>query len=162
MEAHTGAFDTEYFTSRSMKEYIGAANGRRGLAFNKSVAAAFESEGWRALIEVPMTQLRAPRTEASGDIDVLAIKDGTVYVSECKELLFARTIAYYLRARGMDWRLPRIIARICGSAVLGCRIRYLVLERVHETDRPVLPEFDVIDVRAEQRIVRETDRFTVE
>ncbi len=31
MESHAGAFDTEYFNSRPMKEYIGAANGRRGL-----------------------------------------------------------------------------------------------------------------------------------
>ena len=100
MEAYTGAFETEYVTSRSMKEYIGAENGRRGLAFNKSVAEAFANAGWQVEIELQMTRLQAPQKEASGDIDVLAVKDGTAYICECKELLFARTITEVIEQLG--------------------------------------------------------------
>jgi hypothetical protein len=92
MESHTGAFDTEYFNSRSMKECIGAANGRRGLQFNQSVAEVFRNDGWGVSVEVQMTRFQAPHSAASGDIDVIAMKDGVVYICECKELLFARTI----------------------------------------------------------------------
>ncbi len=100
MESHTGAFDTEYFNSRSMKEYIGAANGRRGLLFNQSVAEVFRNAGWRVSVEVKMTQFQAPHTAASGDIDVIAMKDGVVYICECKELLFARTITEVVEQLG--------------------------------------------------------------
>jgi Holliday junction resolvase len=100
MGSHTGAFETEYFTSRSMKEYIGAENARRGLAFNKSVANAFENLGWNVIVELQMTRLEAPHTEASGDIDVVAMKDGIVYICECKELLFARTITEVVEQLG--------------------------------------------------------------
>jgi hypothetical protein len=132
-EAHAGAFETEYFTSRSMKEYIGAENGRRGLAFNKSVAGTFATAGWRIEIELQMTRLQAPQKEASGDIDVLAVKDGTVYICECKELLFARTItevieqlgrfrgnpgdALWKHARRVEWvrSHPQRLSRIIGQ-----------------------------------------------
>lgn len=100
MEAHTGAFETEYFSSRSMKEYIGATNARRGLTFNKSVAEVFGNAHWRVLVEVQMTQFQAPQMEASGDIDVIAAKDGIVYICECKELLFARTITEVVEQLG--------------------------------------------------------------
>jgi Holliday junction resolvase len=100
MEAHSGAFDTEYFTSRVMKEYIGAANGRRGLDFNKAVAERFTKSGWRVWVEVQMTQLRCPRREASGDIDVIAVKDGIIYLCECKDLSFARTITEVVEQLG--------------------------------------------------------------
>jgi len=100
MEAYTGALETEYFTSRLMKKYIGGENARRGLAFNKSLAEACESAGWPALVEVPMTRLEAPPKEASGDIDVIAYKNGTVYICECKELLFARTITEVVEQLG--------------------------------------------------------------
>ena len=100
MEAHSGAFDTEYFTSRLMKEYIGAANGRRGLDFNKAVAERFTKSGWRVWVEVQMTQLRCPRKEGSGDIDVIAVKDGIIYLCECKDLSFARTITEVVEQLG--------------------------------------------------------------
>ena len=100
MEAYTGAFETESFISRQMKEYVGAANGRRGLAFNKSVADVFANAGWHVFVEVQMTQLKAPQAEASGDIDVVAMKDGIVYICECKELLFARTITEVVEQLG--------------------------------------------------------------
>ena len=39
-----------------------------------------------------MTQLRCPRRGGSGDIDVIAAKEGIIYLCECKDLSFARTI----------------------------------------------------------------------
>jgi hypothetical protein len=92
MEAYTGASDTEYFTSSAMKKYIGAANGKRGIEFNKSAAAKFDELGWNVWTEVEMNRLRCPREKASGDIDVIAEKNGIVYLCECKDLSFARTI----------------------------------------------------------------------
>jgi hypothetical protein len=83
-----------------MKEYIGAANGRRGLLFNQSVAEVFRNAGWHVAVEVQMTQFQAPFTAASGDIDVIATKEGVVYICECKELLFARTITEVVEQLG--------------------------------------------------------------
>jgi hypothetical protein len=92
MESFQGAFETEYFDTRRMKEYVGRENARRGLAFNKSVAEIFRGVGWDVRTEVPMSELGAPTTAAAGDIDVLAWKGDSICVCECKELLFARTI----------------------------------------------------------------------
>jgi hypothetical protein len=100
MEAHSGAFDTEYFSSRGMKEYIGTANAKRGLDFNKAVAGTFTKSGWRIWVEVQMTQLQCPGSEASGDIDVIAAKGGNIYLCECKELSFARTITEVVEQLG--------------------------------------------------------------
>jgi len=92
MECFTGAFETEYFVTQAMKQYIGKENARRGLAFNKSVAQLFEAAGWNVRLELPMTELKAPPNEATGDIDVLAWREDSVCICECKELLFAGTI----------------------------------------------------------------------
>ena len=100
MEAHSGTFDTQYFSSPMMREYIGAVNGRRGLDFNKAVAQTFTNSDWRVWIEVQMTQLRCPTREASGDIDVVAAKDGIIYLCECKDLTFARTITEVVEQLG--------------------------------------------------------------
>lgn len=139
MEAHSGAFDTEYFTARVMKEYIGAANGRRGLDFNKAVAETFTKSGWRVWVEVQMTRLRCPASEASGDIDVIAAKDGIIYLCECKELSFARTItevveqlgrfrgrhgdALWKHMRRVEWvrRNATELGRIVGQVPVGIR-----------------------------------------
>jgi hypothetical protein len=112
---------------------VPAENGRRGLAFNKSVAEAFATAGWRVEIELQMTRLQAPQKEASGDIDVLAVKDGTVYICECKELLIARTItevveqlgrfrgnpgdALWKHARRVEWvrSHPQRLSKIIGQ-----------------------------------------------
>jgi hypothetical protein len=66
------AFETGYFDTKRMKEYVGAVNGRRGLEFNKSVGALFSADGWKVRLEVAMTELGALPNEASGDVDVLA------------------------------------------------------------------------------------------
>jgi hypothetical protein len=100
MEAHSGAFDTEYFSSPVMREYIGTVNGRRGLDFNKAVAETFTKSDWRVWIEVQMTHLRCPKREASGDIDVVAAKNGVIYLCECKDLSFARTITEVVEQLG--------------------------------------------------------------
>lgn len=92
MECFTGAFETEYFTTRPMKQYVGKENARRGLAFNKSIAQLFEAAGWSVRLELPMTELKTPPNEATGDIDVLAWCGDSICICECKELLFARTI----------------------------------------------------------------------
>ncbi len=100
MEAYTGASDTEYFASSTMKKYIGAANAKKGLEFNKSAAAKFNELGWRVWTEVEMNRLHCPGEEASGDIDVIAEKDGKVYLCECKDLSFARTITEVVEQLG--------------------------------------------------------------
>jgi hypothetical protein len=92
MECFTGAFETEYFVTQAMKQYVGKENARRGLAFNKAVAKLFQDAGWSVRVEVQMTELKAPANEATGDIDVLAWRGACVCICECKELLFARTI----------------------------------------------------------------------
>ena len=100
MEAYTGASDTEYFASSKMRKYIGTANAERGLAFNKSAAAKFNELGWRVWTEVEMNRLHCPGEEASGDIDVIAEKEGRVYLCECKDLSFARTITEVVEQLG--------------------------------------------------------------
>jgi hypothetical protein len=93
MECFQGAFETAYFDTRRMKEYVGAVNARRGLEFNKAVGALFSADGWNVRLEVGMTEFRALPNEASGDVDVLAWKGNVVCICECKELLFARNIS---------------------------------------------------------------------
>ncbi|HMB83867.1 MAG TPA: hypothetical protein VKI40_07455, partial [Terriglobales bacterium] len=125
--------------ARVMKEYIGAANGRRGLDFNKAVAETFTKSGWRVWVEVQMTRLRCPASEASGDIDVIAAKDGIIYLCECKELSFARTItevveqlgrfrgrhgdALWKHMRRVEWvrRNATELGRIVGQVPVGIR-----------------------------------------
>ena len=50
--------------------------------------------------EIEMKRLRCPREEASGDIDVIAERDGIVYLCECKDLSFARTITEVVEQLG--------------------------------------------------------------
>jgi hypothetical protein len=92
MESYQGAFENEYFDTAQMKRYIGGVNGRRGLDFNKAIADIFASYGWNVRTELQMTELGAPPSAASGDIDVFAWKHDAVWMCECKELLFARTV----------------------------------------------------------------------
>lgn len=93
MESFTGAFETEYFDTKQMKQYSGAANARRGLEFNQAVADVFSGQGWEVRLEVAMTELEAPEDQAKGDIDVIAWRRDVVCICECKELLFARTVS---------------------------------------------------------------------
>ena len=99
-EALNGSVDTEYFSSQAMRKYVGSVNAERGLAFNKAVAQRFRSAGWKAWTETEMSQLLCPKDQASGDIDVIAEKDGTVLLCECKDLSFARTITEVVEQLG--------------------------------------------------------------
>lgn len=47
MEAFQGAFETEYFLKRRMREYCGSVNRNRGLDFNSAIGLIFAKEGWR-------------------------------------------------------------------------------------------------------------------
>ena len=147
MECFHGAFDTEYFLTRGMKEYCGSVNARRGLDFNRVIAEIFLAQGWSVRVETAMTELGAPAQDALGDVDVLAWKENTVCVCECKELLFARTIgevaSQLVRFRGsrgddLDKHLRRVrfleghrreVAQLTG--IEGARIRsFLVTSKV--------------------------------
>ena len=139
----TGAFETEYFDSKEMKEYIGRENARRGMAFNKAVTEIFRSCGWAARDEVQMKELRAPESAATGDIDVLAWKGDRVCLCECKDLSFAKTITevseqlsrfrgkkgddLFKHLRRADWvrANPKSIERIVGSS--SQKIRSLLI-----------------------------------
>jgi hypothetical protein len=76
-----------------MKRWIGSAVNEEGHAFNHIVAAAFKEAGFDARADVNMTELGG--TQAMGDVDALAwhVGSGVVYATECKRLLFARTVA---------------------------------------------------------------------
>jgi SEC-C motif len=93
MESFSGAFETEYFDTKRMRQYAGAVNARRGLDFNKAVAGVFSAEGWHVRVEVSMKELEAPEDQAKGDVDVLAWNGNVVCACECKELLFARNVS---------------------------------------------------------------------
>ena len=87
-----GHLPQEFFTSKQMKQYIGAINSERGHAFARSVADQMRERGWRARNEVQMTELGG--AAELGDIDVLAWKpSGEIQVIECKRLQLARTVA---------------------------------------------------------------------
>lgn len=89
-----GTLPLDFFKSREMKAYIGAAANARGHDFARSVGRRLTDSGWKVKLEVKMTELLAPPSEADGDIDVLAWKDsGKVLLIECKHLQFAKTIA---------------------------------------------------------------------
>lgn len=64
-----------------------------GHAFNHTVADAYIKLGFDARADVNMTELGG--TKAHGDADALAwhTESGAVYATECKRLLFARTVA---------------------------------------------------------------------
>jgi hypothetical protein len=143
MECFHGAFDTEYFLTRGMKEYSGSVNAKRGLDFNRAIAEIFAGQGWSVRFEIAMTELGAPTQDSLGDVDVLAWKENTVCVCECKELLFARNIgevaSQLVRFRGnagddLDKHLRRVrfleghgseISRLTG--IEGARILSLLV-----------------------------------
>lgn len=139
MSCFKGSFETEYFDSVAMREYVGRENARRGHEFNEAVGDIFRKAGWSARTEVQMSELGAPEEAASGDIDVLAWKDGVVCVCECKELWFARTIGQIVeqlsRFRGREgddlfkhlrraeWvrANPGCLSRVIGSSAFQMR-----------------------------------------
>jgi len=93
-DAVEGEFDADFFSSTEMKRWIGSVTNKRGHAFNNLVAQEFERCGYRARASVNMTEFGVPSEQGDmGDVDVIAWgPDGCVYVAECKNLRFARTV----------------------------------------------------------------------
>lgn len=130
-EVFTGSFEPEYFTAPAMRKYVGSTNAARGLEFNKSVASRFREAGWNAWTEIEMSQLHCPQDQAAGDIDVVAEKDGIVFLCECKDLSFARTITEVVEQLGRFkgkhgdelWKHLRRAAWIKNN---GSRLRHVI------------------------------------
>jgi hypothetical protein len=90
--AYQGDFDSLYFRSAEMRQWIGSANHARGNEFNCSVTERFRELGLNART-VSMTEFGH---QASGldDIDVLAWRNDVpiVFIVECKRLNPALTV----------------------------------------------------------------------
>lgn len=91
--SYSGRLPVDLFESASMRAWIGSAVDKEGHEFNHAVAARFKELGLEARPDVKLTELGG--TQAMGDIDALAWNQdsGTVFATECKRLLFARTVA---------------------------------------------------------------------
>ena len=90
-KAKDGEFNTEFFDSAVMRRYVGSMVDKRGADFTELVASKLESHGWFVRKEVLMTTMGA--AQELGDIDVLAIKGGSMLIIECKKLQMAKTIS---------------------------------------------------------------------
>ena len=87
-----GYLPQEFFSSNTMRSYIGGITDKKGHDFTVTVAEHLSTNGWRTKIEISMTQLGA--SSELGDIDVLAWKpNGEILIVECKRLRLARTVA---------------------------------------------------------------------
>lgn len=90
---YSGGLPVELFDSASMRAWIGTAVNKEGHEFNHAVAARYRELGFTARPDVNMTEVGG--TKAMGDVDALAWNQltGVVFATECKRLLFARTVA---------------------------------------------------------------------
>lgn len=87
-----GHLPQDFFTSRTMRQYIGRVNYQKGHAFTQTVSDQLMQRKWCNRVEVQMTELGGPAE--LGDVDILAWKPGReIQIVECKRLQFARTIA---------------------------------------------------------------------
>ncbi|MFT3930972.1 MAG: hypothetical protein QM709_11835 [Spongiibacteraceae bacterium] len=86
-----GEFNPDFFHSTQMRSYVGEMIDQRGAAFTSKVANELERRGWTVEKEIQMTKLGA--TKELGDIDILAVKDETMLIIECKKLQMAKTIS---------------------------------------------------------------------
>lgn len=93
-DAVEGELDVDFFQSAAMRKWIGKVTNERGHAFNNLVAEEFRKCGYRARASVNMTEFGVPSEQGDmGDVDVIAWgPGGCVYVAECKNLRFARTV----------------------------------------------------------------------
>ena len=96
-----GALEDRFFrTGGLMSKWIGSINADQGEAFNERVAAEFLAYGWEAKGNLSDGQILARRKDpAFGDVDVLAWNkaQGRVFVIECKDLSFDKTIGEIAR-----------------------------------------------------------------
>ncbi|MXX02696.1 MAG: hypothetical protein F4Z49_02860 [Gemmatimonadetes bacterium] len=87
-----GYLPQEFFSSDTMRSFIGGITDRKGHDFTVTVAEHLSTNGWQTRTEIPMTQIGA--SSDFGDIDVLAWKpNGAILIIECKRLRLARTVA---------------------------------------------------------------------
>ena len=87
-----GYLPQEFFSSDTMRSYLGGITDKKGHDFTVTVAEHLSTNGWRTKTEISMTQLGA--SSELGDIDVLAWKpNGAILIVECKRLRLARTVA---------------------------------------------------------------------
>lgn len=81
--------------SPEMRKWVGEERNRRGHEFNKEVASALKSLGYKAEPDIKISTIisKHEHDKDYGDIDVLAWSDGeqSIYVIECKDLYFAIT-----------------------------------------------------------------------
>lgn len=90
--AYAGSLPIHLFDSAKMRAWVGKAANEEGHGFNKTVAAAYKKLGFEAR-EVNITELGG--TAELGDVDAFAwdAESGVIYATECKRLMFARTVA---------------------------------------------------------------------
>ena len=86
-----GHLSQDFFTSETMRQYIGKVNHQKGHAFAQIVSDEMTERKWCTRVEAQMTELAGPAE--LGDVDVLAWKpSGEIQIMECKRLQSARTI----------------------------------------------------------------------
>lgn len=94
VRSESGQLPGTFFSSESMRRYIGYAVDKQGHDFALGVGDRLRAAGWNVRNEVAMSELLAPSAEADGDVDVLAWRStGEVLLIECKRLQMAKTIA---------------------------------------------------------------------
>lgn len=87
------SFDENFYSSKLMRSWIGGKRNVAGHKFNKDVATAFISRGWKAEAELKLTKLLNKKLDRDyGDIDVVAwnLDSGEILLIECKDLEFAK------------------------------------------------------------------------
>lgn len=101
--ARQGTLQNEFWSSRAMRAFTGAAGGRTGIEFNDEVAARVSQLGLKASPSAKpawaLNTRATPEVEKLGDVDVLAVSaDGTrVWVIEVKDLKLCRTLGEVAR-----------------------------------------------------------------
>lgn len=101
--AMQGTLQNEFWKSRAMRAFTGAAGARTGIEFNDEVAARVSQLGltaWPSAKPAWALNTKAtPEVEELGDVDVLAVSaDGTrVWVIEVKDLKLCRTLGEVAR-----------------------------------------------------------------
>lgn len=118
-----GGYEAKDFPPGLMRSWIGAAENKRGHAFNIEVSERLRELGWQTKPNVKLSEiLNAKLDRDYGDVDVLAWRDGRVLVIECKDLELAMTISDIarqlhefrgeVRANGKPDRLKRHLHRV--------------------------------------------------
>ncbi|MEJ1966048.1 MAG: hypothetical protein WDO56_32655 [Gammaproteobacteria bacterium] len=137
-----GGYDAKDFPPGRMRSWIGAAENRRGHAFNLEVVTRLRELGWQAYENLTLTRILNTKLDRNyGDVDVLAWRAGRVLVMECKDLELARTLAEISRQlhefrgalnRGKPDRLKKHLLRID-----ALRSRIATVQRFVGSEAPI-------------------------